>query len=381
MPENAPAVLTIRHDLVWGYYANTTPGQTAVIKELFDVDDDDFFLNHPAAARLHIPGFDFIDFPSPHLPEIRKALARSEGKITPAPSVVEVAGTTWPPAVLSLLKLGVAGDGPLKTPPDYYQKLGITAADIPELTRLFQSEEMRLNENNDASHAFDARRHAQRALYELRAPGLARLLLEDYHDAGDDAGMYIIPEESIQIIVMLGAEAYAAVLAMLEEHPGESGFCDDILPLLADIVQKSAPEQREHCVGVLAGRLQNHAVNERDHNALLVGALCDIKAVEAAPIIEQAYAAGHVRVDFYGDWESVQISLGLKTKRDTPEWVEREAIRRERNPALNPFMNRGVFVPPGVRFANPDAPKIGRNAPCPCGSGKKYKKCCMGKKT
>ena len=25
--------------------------------------------------------------------------------------------------------------------------------------------------------------------------------------------------------------------------------------------------------------------------------------------------------------------------------------------------------------------KIGRNAPCPCGSGKKYKKCCLGKKT
>jgi hypothetical protein len=26
------------------------------------------------------------------------------------------------------------------------------------------------------------------------------------------------------------------------------------------------------------------------------------------------------------------------------------------------------------------APKIGRNDPCPCGSGKKYKKCCLGKK-
>lgn len=26
-------------------------------------------------------------------------------------------------------------------------------------------------------------------------------------------------------------------------------------------------------------------------------------------------------------------------------------------------------------------PKIGRNDPCPCGSGKKYKKCCMGKET
>jgi peptide deformylase len=26
-----------------------------------------------------------------------------------------------------------------------------------------------------------------------------------------------------------------------------------------------------------------------------------------------------------------------------------------------------------------DKPKIGRNEPCPCGSGKKYKKCCIGK--
>ena len=26
------------------------------------------------------------------------------------------------------------------------------------------------------------------------------------------------------------------------------------------------------------------------------------------------------------------------------------------------------------------APKIGRNDPCPCGSGKKYKRCCLGRK-
>jgi len=25
------------------------------------------------------------------------------------------------------------------------------------------------------------------------------------------------------------------------------------------------------------------------------------------------------------------------------------------------------------------SPKIGRNDPCPCGSGKKYKKCCINK--
>ena len=26
-----------------------------------------------------------------------------------------------------------------------------------------------------------------------------------------------------------------------------------------------------------------------------------------------------------------------------------------------------------------EQPKIGRNAPCPCGSGKKFKKCCIGR--
>jgi len=36
--------------------------------------------------------------------------------------------------------------------------------------------------------------------------------------------------------------------------------------------------------------------------------------------------------------------------------------------------NNGKVVP----FKR-DTPKVGRNAPCPCGSGKKYKKCCLGK--
>jgi uncharacterized protein YecA (UPF0149 family) len=30
-----------------------------------------------------------------------------------------------------------------------------------------------------------------------------------------------------------------------------------------------------------------------------------------------------------------------------------------------------------VRPIKRDEPKINRNEPCPCGSGKKYKKCCL----
>lgn len=35
--------------------------------------------------------------------------------------------------------------------------------------------------------------------------------------------------------------------------------------------------------------------------------------------------------------------------------------------------------PYGVRESIRTEPKIERNAPCPCGSGKKYKKCCINK--
>jgi hypothetical protein len=45
----------------------------------------------------------------------------------------------------------------------------------------------------------------------------------------------------------------------------------------------------------------------------------------------------------------------------------REAKRASNNPFLDSF---------GEPFLN-DGPKVGRNDPCPCGSGKKYKKCCL----
>src|SRR5207248_3244953 len=42
----------------------------------------------------------------------------------------------------------------------------------------------------------------------------------------------------------------------------------------------------------------------------------------------------------------------------------RRELGRDEQPALHPgFLNQ--------------APKTGRNDPCPCGSGKKFKKCCL----
>jgi len=43
-------------------------------------------------------------------------------------------------------------------------------------------------------------------------------------------------------------------------------------------------------------------------------------------------------------------------------------------------MQQAADAPQGegakVKTITREAPKVGRNDPCPCGSGKKYKKCC-----
>ena len=41
------------------------------------------------------------------------------------------------------------------------------------------------------------------------------------------------------------------------------------------------------------------------------------------------------------------------------------------------MMAKDIFPPERNRYTyKRDEKKIGRNEPCPCGSGKKYKKCC-----
>lgn len=49
-------------------------------------------------------------------------------------------------------------------------------------------------------------------------------------------------------------------------------------------------------------------------------------------------------------------------------WQER------RKPALEQMANIGALL--SGRTIQRDGPKVGRNDPCPCGSGKKFKKCC-----
>jgi len=53
--------------------------------------------------------------------------------------------------------------------------------------------------------------------------------------------------------------------------------------------------------------------------------IVDLKAVEHAPLMEQAFAADSVDLFVGGDWEETQVELGLKRARTTPPELRRPA--------------------------------------------------------
>jgi uncharacterized protein YchJ len=72
----------------------------------------------------------------------------------------------------------------------------------------------------------------------------------------------------------------------------------------------------------------------------------------------------------HGDLEDVEIRMGLREQRETEK--EQTMLQKLFNGLDDNFDDKEL---PYVR----ETLKVGRNEPCPCGSGKKYKKCCLNK--
>jgi preprotein translocase subunit SecA len=65
-------------------------------------------------------------------------------------------------------------------------------------------------------------------------------------------------------------------------------------------------------------------------------------------------------------------------------WVESQAIKEEATPASEIERQQqaaisGTEADKKLEPIRNLEPRVGRNDPCPCGSGKKYKQCCMRK--
>jgi len=61
-------------------------------------------------------------------------------------------------------------------------------------------------------------------------------------------------------------------------------------------------------------------------------------------------------------------------------WKKKETAHAPSEKPAQAAAKQAESANPQSHPAYQPGPKVGRNDSCPCGSGKKYKKCCLGKK-
>ncbi len=158
------------------------------------------------------------------------------------------------------------------------------------------------------------------------------------------------------------------------------------------------PERREEVIKWYRNFLERLLLLKDDDRAIngdaissLVVDLYYINAKELLPEIKKLYERGWVFIGVAGTYEDIAESMedGIpghakrkmrgnifgKYKYASSNWLYyREPSKPNRKEQIEPN-----YTSPDFGTVKRTTPKIGRNDPCTCGSGKKYKKCCLNK--
>jgi hypothetical protein len=217
--------------------------------------------------------------------------------------------TPYSPPASSLLTFG---DVRLFEEWPNYLELGFSHEHIPDLIRLATDTKLHLADSESAE--VWAPVHAWRTLGQLAASEAVEPLLPLFHELDDSdwAG-----EELPEVYGMIGPAALPALTSYLADS-GHEMWPRVMVGHSIERIAAHHPSARPACITALSQQLQQFRDTDPSLNAFLISYLLDLKAVEAAPLMEQAFAANSVDLSIAGDWEDIQVSLGLKAERTTP---------------------------------------------------------------
>ncbi|MBP6328011.1 MAG: SEC-C domain-containing protein [Dokdonella sp.] len=162
------------------------------------------------------------------------------------------------------------------------------------------------------------------------------------------------------------------------------------LEVILDNGMRHGPEALETAIDWVAG-LANNASDEWEFRIITACGLLDFPRPRHRPMLESMAAEEAQRAkqagSFVGMFAQEDVDSAFSKAGDRPGWERRKdpwsfyspeaiAARQERwQEEENDlgFEEEWPVSLPYVRTTH----KIGRNDPCPCGSGKKYKRCCL----
>jgi hypothetical protein len=209
-----------------------------------------------------------------------------------------------------LMKLG-AEPARRRTWPDY-RHLGLGERHVPGLIQIALDPELHAAPERDP--AAWAPVHAWRALAQIGSPMAVSGLLELLER---EIGNGWVHDEVPAVLGMIGPAALTGATLMLfdEERPEPVRLA--AARAIADVAHEW-PERSDEAAALLAKQLEDWPRQTREMNAVLVAHLIELEAKEAAEVIGAAFAADAVDPSVNGDWEDVQLALGLIDERTTP---------------------------------------------------------------
>lgn len=209
-------------------------------------------------------------------------------------------------------------------------------------------------------------------------------------DVGYDLLGDLITEDGSILLAMVGGQQQDELRAMVEDEELDEycrNACLDALTCLVVWGELPRAEYVAWLRELLTGKLRDVRENEHTFGGV-VSAACDLEAWELRPEVEAAYERGvvddgFIDLKFFLDCQAGKHRNQWQAFCDrhqpvsdvaaATKWLDNPPPRHE--PPLPP-LDEDLNLVADSRTPYIAPPKVGRNEPCPCGSGKKYKKCC-----
>jgi tetratricopeptide (TPR) repeat protein len=145
------------------------------------------------------------------------------------------------------------------------------------------------------------------------------------------------------------------------------------------------PEKRQEVLAIYDEVFTHFSSASLDDNlidseflGLAIGDAADCKLHELLPIVKELYDKQYVSLFVNGDYTDV-VKMFNEQPKFSPkrELLNIYDLYHDVTTTWAGYTEEDDYLPPMPMLQEPAASeKIGRNDPCPCGSGKKYKKCC-----
>jgi hypothetical protein len=269
---------------------------------------------------------------------------------------------------------------------------------VPELLRILDDTVERTAEHI-ADGDYMAHLYAMFLLAQFREVRAYPLVVRFASLPGDDLDALcsdFITEDLGRVLASVCGGELGGIQSLIENEETDEWVRGAALGSLVTLVaagQKSREEILGYFAELFRGKLAREWSQVWDS---LVSCSSDLYPAELLGDIEKAYEDELVEPGFIG-FDDVERDLAMGKDRalarlannphsrlveDTVKEMEWWACFREEEPrrtksSRSARKNRPIPAPTafGIPFRHA-APKTGRNEPCPCGSGKKYKKCC-----